>query len=250
MKKIKKIIYCYALCTIFFPTLLFSAQHSKTIFARPGTVLDLQHTHINWDLHNNAVQHDVAAMLKKGLPYACNIMGLVGDKELCKKLKVLKDASAPGEAFTHLLKEHTRYKLARGFRKVACLQQPTPGILSLMAKINALNIPQRHCSNIGPEFLEDLKVQVPQLFEYLGEGTVALYNPEDGSSIMKPDSQFYKMHNERFNPDGTQTPILVDDKRENAEGAANAGWIGIHFVGSVSQLYKDFQTLGIEVYQE
>jgi len=242
MNKTKEILTT-VFCTMFYVPLL-SCSVRQRIRLTPDN------THINWDLHDNAVQHDYSAIASIIARNSCAIMGALINKELRTKFKKLKDASAPGEAFVHLLEQHDQHKLAQVFRQSACLQKVTPGILPLMAKLKALNYKQYYCSNIGPEFLEDLKEQIPELFEYLPEGTVAVYDPLTHSVIAKPNRKFYDMHNYTYNPLQIQRPILVDNRLENVLAARQAGWCGIHFTGNVPQLYKEFQKLRIEIYPD
>lgn len=203
-----------------------------------------------WDLHHVVVKRDDAAMFFKSMPSWGKMLKIKLSKKkkyriVRKKLKVLKDTAATGQAYMELFQKHGFNKLADTFRDLASLQKPTKGIKKLIQELHAMGYVQRPCSNIGSLFFKDLAAKLHDFFCYFAPGTTATYVP-GRKSIIKPNPEFYETHNKKFNPNGTKTFIFVDDKLENVKAARDSGWIGIQFK-NVKQLRANLIELGINV---
>lgn len=220
---------------------------------------------VAWDIHNVLGQKQSGTKLKAFLscPFAIlstKITGHPAWKEVNKAAK-LEDIS--GEAYYQIFLKHNQKDLAKMAQKSANRYAPQKGIEQIVHGINQQGITQRLASNIGPQFLQNLKTRFKNkykssIFDIIKDGKVVDYStystnpngalPAHITAIPKPHYEFFTEYAKTYGNDGLI--IFIDDNIKNIQMAAQAGWIAIHFditskkSNPVTQLKADLQTLG------
>lgn len=218
---------------------------------------------IAWDIH------DVLAVKEKGNFFTKVGIGfsyLFGNQGWDEIERISAQGDISGEGKATILKKNGHGKVAKMLSKVANSYKPRKGMEQVVQEIRKAGITQRLASNIGQNFLANLKVRFKTkhhcaLFDIIQPGKIINFanyaplsrkltqNPPHLTSYSKPHPIFYKDFNTTYNPENTDTIIFIDDKIENIRAAVKAGWVGIHFdahsKNAVNSLRADLAMLGI-----
>jgi 2-haloacid dehalogenase len=110
---------------------------------------------------------------------------------------------------------------------------PIPGMLELVAEIDAAGVPLYAITNFSGEFWGPFRTREAAVFDRFRDVVVS-----GDEKMMKPDLAIYALALQRFGLTGPDA-IFIDDRAENVAGAEAAGMRG--------HLFRDAETLRAEL---
>ncbi|MEO0499155.1 MAG: HAD family phosphatase [Pseudomonadota bacterium] len=116
---------------------------------------------------------------------------------------------------------------------------PIPGMLDLVARIDAAGIPIFGITNFGAEFWDMFRPTAP-VFDRFRDIIVS-----GREQLMKPDPAIYRLAIDRFGVEPSQT-LFIDDREDNVAGAKALGFQAHRFEGRAGA-ERAIEALGIDM---
>lgn len=104
-------------------------------------------------------------------------------------------------------------------------------------------IDQGHDVTMLTNFAADTFRHARELFPFLNKPRGVTVSGE--IFLIKPDVEIYQRHTQNFDLEPTKT-LFIDDSAANVEGARQAGWHAVQFIGA-AKLRADLASYGFEV---
>lgn len=134
--------------------------------------------------------------------------------------------------------EHADLIAAWGPRFNESVGPPIPGMLDLVAEIDAAGVPLYAITNFSGEFWVPFRAREAAVFDRFRDVVVS-----GDEKLMKPHPAIYALALERFGLAGPDA-IFIDDRAENVAGAEAAGMHG-HLFREAATLRAELVTLGL-----
>lgn len=134
--------------------------------------------------------------------------------------------------------EHAELIAQWGPRFLDSIGPPIPGMIELVAEIDAAGVPLYAITNFSGEFWKPFRAREAALFDRFRDVVVS-----GDEKIVKPDPAIYALALERFGLAGPEA-IFIDDRVENVAGAVDAGMRG-HLFRDATILRGELEQLGL-----
>jgi 2-haloacid dehalogenase len=134
--------------------------------------------------------------------------------------------------------EHAALIAAWGPRFNDSVGPPIPGMLDLVAEIDAAGVPLYAITNFSGEFWTPFRARETAVFDRFRDVVVS-----GDEKLVKPDLPIYTLALERFGLAGPDA-IFIDDRAENVAGAERAGMRG-HLFRDAATLRAELVALGL-----
>jgi len=134
--------------------------------------------------------------------------------------------------------EHAELIAAWGPRFNDSVGPPIPGMLDLVAEIDAAGVPLFAITNFSGEFWIPFRAREAAVFDRFRDVVVS-----GDEKLMKPDPAIYVLALKRFGLAGPDA-IFIDDRAENVTAAENAGMCG-HVFRDAATLRAELVRLGL-----
>jgi 2-haloacid dehalogenase len=132
--------------------------------------------------------------------------------------------------------EHAELIEAWGPRFNETIPGPMPGMMALVAELDAAGVPLFAITNFSGEFFRAFRAAQAEFFQRFRDIVVS-----GDEGLIKPDPALYRLALDRFGLRPEQA-VFVDDSLPNVESAAALGIHAIHFVDA-DALREDFRRL-------
>lgn len=115
---------------------------------------------------------------------------------------------------------------------------PVPGMLELVAELDAAGVPLYAITNFSGEFWKPFAAQEAATFDRFRDIVVS-----GDEFLVKPHAEIYQLALKRFGL-APGEGMFIDDRLENVEGAEANGFVGHHFRDAAT-LRAELKALGI-----
>ena len=140
-------------------------------------------------------------------------------------------------------------ELAQLFTAIVNTQAVDPEMKALIIELKKAGYTLHVASNIGkPTYLnlkERLEILNNNIFAYFdkdSDGMEGKTIDEMMSTAQKPEAEYYQEYMQKYNPDGANLVIFIDDKLVNIYPGVDQKMLGIHFTNA-QQLRDDLKSL-------